>query len=211
MQSLSDHRPTPPMLYLRLMLKGFLLAVSLLLLGFAYAAWSIVDFGNNASEPQADAALVLGAAAWGNRPSPVFRERINHAVKLYKSGKVHWIIFTGGTPEPGYPAEADVGREFAAKQGVPMRVMLAENQSRTTWQNLENARNLSGQFGIHSFLLVSDPLHMRRSVLMATDLGLQAHAAPTLSSRYRTWNSWSRFLLRETWLYIGYRVFRQLS
>ncbi|ERE06020.1 YdcF family protein [Pseudogulbenkiania ferrooxidans] len=199
------------MLYLRLMIRGFLLAVLLVVLGFAYVAWSIVDYGSGDDVPAADAALVLGAAAWGSKPSPVFRERINHAVKLYQSGKVRWIVFTGGTPEPGYPAEADVGREFAARQGVPMTAMLVENQSRTTWQNLSNARDLGNQFGIRSYLLVSDPLHMRRAVLMAGDLGLRAYPAPTLSSRFRTLASWSRFLARETWLYVGYRVFRQLS
>ncbi|OWY39070.1 multidrug MFS transporter [Xenophilus sp. AP218F] len=199
------------MIYLRLMLRGFLLAMLVVLLGLAYVAWSIVDYGSDVDEPAADAALVLGAAAWGNKPSPVFRERINHAVKLYKSGKVQWIVFTGGTPEPGYPSEADVGRAFAAKQGVPMRVMLAETESRTTWENLSNARDLGNQFGIRTFLLVSDPLHMRRAVLMASDLGLRAYPAPTQSSRFRTWSSWSRFLARETWLYLGYRVFRHLS
>ncbi|MCD4483673.1 YdcF family protein [Chromobacterium vaccinii] len=199
------------MLYLRLMIRGFLLAVLLVVLGFAYVAWSIVDYGSGDDVPAADAALVLGAAAWGSKPSPVFRERINHAVKLYQSGKVRWIVFTGGTPEPGYPAEADVGREFAARQGVPMTAMLVENQSRTTWQNLSNARDLGSQFGIRSYLLVSDPLHMRRAVLMAGDLGLRAYPAPTQSSRFRTLASWSRFLARETWLYVGYRVFRQLS
>ncbi|AOZ51514.1 YdcF family protein [Chromobacterium vaccinii] len=199
------------MLYLRLMIRGFLLAVLLVVLGFAYVAWSIVDYGSGEDVPSADAALVLGAAAWGSKPSPVFRERINHAVKLYQSGKVRWIVFTGGTPEPGYPAEADVGREFAARQGVPMTAMLVENQSRTTWQNLSNARDLGSQFGIRSYLLVSDPLHMRRAVLMAGDLGLRASPAPTQSSRFRTLASWSRFLARETWLYVGYRVFRQLS
>ncbi|MBX9295856.1 YdcF family protein [Chromobacterium piscinae] len=199
------------MLYLRLMIRGFLLAVLLVVLGFAYVAWSIVDYGSGEDVPAADAALVLGAAAWGSKPSPVFRERINHAVKLYQSGKVRWIVFTGGTPEPGYPAEADVGREFAARQGVPMTAMLVENQSRTTWQNLSNARDLGNQFGIRSYLLVSDPLHMRRAVLMAGDLGLRAYPAPTQSSRFRTLASWSRFLARETWLYVGYRVFRQLS
>ncbi|POZ61353.1 YdcF family protein [Chromobacterium alticapitis] len=199
------------MLYLRLMMKGFLLAMLTVVLGFAYVAWSIVDYGSDSEQSGADAALVLGAAAWGNKPSPVFRERINHAVKLYQSGKVRWIVFTGGTPEPGYPAEADVGREFAARQGVPMTAMLVENQSRTTWQNLSNAREIGKQFGIRSYLLVSDPLHMRRAVLMADDLGLRAFPAPTQSSRFRTFSSWSRFLARETWLYLGYRVFRQLS
>ncbi|OHX13746.1 multidrug MFS transporter [Chromobacterium sphagni] len=199
------------MLYLRLMIKGFLLAVLLVVLGFAYIAWTIVDYGSGGEQNGADAALVLGAAAWGNKPSPVFRERINHAVKLYQGGKVRWIVFTGGTPQPGYPSEADVGREFAARQGVPMTAMLAETESRTTWQNLSNARDLGRQFGIRSYLLVSDPLHMRRAVLMAGDLGLSAYPAPTQSSRFRTLSSWSRFLARETWLYLGYRVFRQLS
>ncbi|HJV05902.1 MAG TPA: YdcF family protein [Chromobacteriaceae bacterium] len=199
------------MLYLRLMCKGFLIAVLLVLLGFLYAAWSIIDYGKSLPDERADAALVLGAAAWGNRPSPVFRERIKHAVTLYKSGKVHWIVFTGGTPQPGYPAEADVGREYALKAGVPMTAMLAENQSRTTWANLDNAKTLTRPFGIRTFLLVSDPLHMRRAVLMAHDLGLNAAPSPTLSSRFSTTGSWAKFLLRETWLYVGYRIFRILS
>ena len=199
------------MLYLRLMMKGFLLAVLLVVLGFAYIAWTIVDYGDGDEQNGADAALVLGAAAWGNKPSPVFRVRINHAVKLCQGGKVRWIVFTGGTPQPGYPSEADVGREFAARQGVPMTAMLVETESRTTWQNLSNARDLGRQFGIRSYLLVSDPLHMRRAVLMAADLGLRAYPAPTQSSRFRTLSSWSRFLARETWLYVGYRAFRQLS
>ncbi|WP_293766338.1 YdcF family protein [uncultured Aquitalea sp.] len=199
------------MLYLRLMLKGFLLAVLMACLGFAWMAWGVMHYAAEAEEQPADAALVLGAAAWGNKPSPVLRERINHAVQLYKSGKVRWIVFTGGTPEPGYPTEADVGRDFALKQGVPMTVMLAENQSRNTWENLQNAQKLVEPFGIRSFLLVSDPMHMRRAVLMAHDLGLKAAPAPTTSSRYLSFGTQIRFLARETWLYIGYRVFRKIS
>ncbi|MBA4710039.1 YdcF family protein [Aquitalea aquatica] len=199
------------MLYLRLMLKGFLLAVLLVLLGFAYMALGIARYADEPATQPADAALVLGAAAWGSKPSPVLRERINHAVTLYKQGRVRWIVFTGGTPEPGYPTEADVGREFALRQGVPMTAMLAENESRTTWQNLENAHKLATPFGIRSFLLVSDPLHMRRAVLMAHDLGMAAAPAPTESSRYVSWSNKVKFLVRETWLYVGYRVFRKLS
>ena len=69
------------MQYLRLMLRGFMLAVLLLLVFTALTAWRIVDYGSRTSSDSADAALVLGAAAWGDRPSPVFRERIRHAVE----------------------------------------------------------------------------------------------------------------------------------
>jgi len=198
--------------YLWLVLKGVMLAFLLMLLGMGSVAWSIVSFGSPPDYPvSADAALVLGAAAWGDKPSPVFRERIRHAVELYQTGQVHWIVFTGGTPVPGYPSEAEVGREFALKAGVPMTAMLAETESRNTWQNLQNARRLAEPFGIHSYLLVSDPWHMYRAVLMAHDLGLVASPSPTRSTRYRTVGARITFLARETWLYIGYRIFRSLS
>ncbi|WP_028536110.1 YdcF family protein [Paludibacterium yongneupense] len=199
------------MQYLRLMLRGFMLAVLLLLVFTALTAWRIVDYGARTSDDSADAALVLGAAAWGDRPSPVFRERIRHAVDLYQRGKVRWIVFTGGTPVPGYPSEAEVGRAFALRAGVPMTAMLAETESRTTWENISNARRLAEPFGIHSYLLVSDPWHMRRAVLMAEDLGIDVAPSPTVSTRFRTLTVRCGFLMRETWLYIGYRIFRTLS
>ena len=179
------------------------LAVALAM-GFTAIAWQIVQFGNQAYASSADAALVLGAAAWGNRPSPVYRERINEAISLYKEGRVHWIIFTGGTPEPGYPSEAEVGRQFSARHGVPLAAMLVEVDSRNTWQNLERAKVLMDHANIHSALLVSDPLHMRRAMAMATDLGIRAEPAPTLSSRFSSWTTRSKFLWRETWLYLDY-------
>ncbi|MBV8046610.1 MAG: YdcF family protein [Paludibacterium sp.] len=198
--------------YLWLVLKGVLLAFLLVLMAMGGVAWSIVSYGEPPDYPaNADAALVLGAAAWGDKPSPVFRERIRHAVELYKTGQVHWIVFTGGTPVPGYPSEADVGRDYALKAGVPMTAMLAEPDSRTTWENLQNAKKLAEPFGIHTYLLVSDPWHMRRAVLMARDLGLAASPSPTRSTRYRTLSARVAFLSRETWLYVGYRIFRMVS
>ena len=56
-------------------------------------------------------------------------------------------------------------------------------------------------------VLVSDPLHMKRAIAMATDLGLHALPAPTLSSRFSSWTTWGKFLWRETWLYIHYEAF----
>jgi uncharacterized SAM-binding protein YcdF (DUF218 family) len=173
-------------------------------LGFVAVAWQIVDYANPSIDSHADAALVLGAAAWGNKPSPVYRERINEAIALYKTGRVRYLVFTGGTREPGYPAEGEVGRKFAIEHGVPAAAVLFETTSRTTWQNLANARDLLGPVGIHTVLLVSDPLHMRRAMAMAASLGLQAAPAPTSSSRFQSVASRGEFLWRETWLYIDY-------
>ena len=75
-----------------LIAKFFIVPALLLVL---FVAVRIYTYGNNAVDVQGDAAIVLGAAVWGNEVSPVFRERINHAIDLYRSGKVRKIIFTG--------------------------------------------------------------------------------------------------------------------
>jgi uncharacterized SAM-binding protein YcdF (DUF218 family) len=183
---------------------GLLFLLLAAAMGFVGVAWQIIDYGDASIDSHADAALVLGAAAWGNKPSPVYRERINEAIALYKTGRVRYLVFTGGTREPGYPAEGEVGRKFAIEHGVPAAAVLFETTSRTTWQNLTNARDLLGPVGIHTVLLVSDPLHMRRAMAMAASLGLQAAPAPTSSSRFQSVASRGEFLWRETWLYIDY-------
>ena len=190
-----------------LLRKTVALALFLLVCGYAVVAWEIIWFGNQPSIALADAAVVLGAAAWGNKPSPVYRERINEAIALYKQGRVRWIIFTGGSPQPGYPTEAEVGRRYSIVYGIPRSAILVDIESRNTWQNLARARDLMGPVGIRSVLLVSDPLHMKRAIAMACDLGIQALPAPTLSSRFISWITWGRFLWRETWLYIHYEAF----
>ena len=194
-----------PLLRQRLV-DGLLILLLAAAIGFVGAAWQIVGYGSASVDSHADAALVLGAAAWGNKPSPVYRERINEAIALYKTGRVRYLVFTGGTPGQGYPAEGEVGRKFAIDHGVPAAAVLFETTSRTTWQNLANARELLAPVGIQTVLLVSDPLHMCRAMAMASRLGLHAAPAPTSSSRFQSFASRSEFLWRETWLYVDYLV-----
>src|SRR5882762_6280152 len=66
------------------------------LLPAGLTAARIYKYGTNVAAVTGDAAIVLGAAVWGNEVSPVFRERINHAIDLYRSGKARKIILTGG-------------------------------------------------------------------------------------------------------------------
>jgi uncharacterized SAM-binding protein YcdF (DUF218 family) len=186
---------------------GLLALLLILVLGFLAVAWKIVSYSTLSFEASADAAVILGAAAWGNKPSPVYRERINEAIALYNKGLVHYLVFTGGTPESDYPSEGRVGREFAIKHGVPETAVLEEQTSRTTEQNLANAQQLMASRGIRTVLLVSDPLHMYRAMAIANDLGLPATPAPTSSSRFQSLTSQAKFLWRETWLYIEYRLF----
>ena len=188
----------------RVLLQFFIGLATVLTSALLVEAWQISQYGDRASERSADAAIVLGAAAWGSKPSPVYRERIAQAVRLYEAGCIHWIIYTGGTSAIGFPSEAQVGRQYSVAKGVPVAATLVDEDSRTTWQNLENAAGLMKRNQIRSVLLVSDPLHMQRAMVMASDLGLAAAPAPTTTSRFLSWTSRARFLWRETWLYLAY-------
>lgn len=152
----------------------------------------------------ADCAIVLGAAAYHTRPSPVFEERIRHAIALYDRGLVKAIVFTGGYGTGAPHAESEVGRDYAIRHGVPADDIHIETVSRTTLENLQEARRVMQREGLRTAILVSDPLHLKRAAMMAEDLGIDAVTSPTPTSRFRSWRSRLTFLARETYFYHRY-------
>src|SRR5690606_14455391 len=101
--------------------------------------------------------------AWRNRPSPVFAERINHAIELYRQGYVHNIIFTGGYGRNPEMADSEIAREYAIQRGIPASAIYVETNSTDTQENLAEAQKLMQALGFQTALLVSDPLHMYRT------------------------------------------------
>lgn len=173
------------------------------LAALALLAWLVIlgaaiwTYGARDRAVKSDCAIVLGAAAYHARPSPVFEERIRHAIDLYKADMVGTIIFTGGYGDGAEYSESEVAAAYALRQGVPQDHILTEGRSRTTQQNLAEARLLMDARGLRTAILVSDPLHMRRAMWMARDLGIQAVSSPTPTSRYHSLKTKWRFLRRE--------------
>lgn len=188
--------------------RGIGLSVLLIAGIFAIGVWQVYRTGAQALpvDARADAALVLGAAAWDKRPSPVFRERINHAITLYQSHRVEKIVFTGGTPKQGYMTEAEVGRRYALKQGIPARDILFENTSRNTYENLRNIRPVLKTNGIQNIIIVSDPYHLARAREMAADLELDARISATPTTKFDEGKEKKRFLLQEGYALFLYRI-----
>ncbi len=165
--------------------------------------YSLVD----AARPM-DCVIVLGAAAYHHRPSPVFEERIRHAIWLHANGFAKTIIFTGGYGVGAPYAESEVARAYAIRNGVPANAILTERISRTTLDNLRQAKQLMRDHRLATAIIVSDPLHLKRAALLADHLQMDAVTSPTPSTRFRSWSSWLRFLARETYfvhayLYLG--------
>lgn len=154
----------------------------------------------------ADAAIVLGAAAWGERPSPVLRSRIDHAVQLYRDGRVRALIFTGGVGLRSRSSEAAVAARYALDRGVPAEAILLEERSTNTVENLLFARDLAAQHGLDEFLIVSTASHMRRALFVAGQLEMQAAAAPVVGDGWLSRATRTHGYIRETFGYLAYRL-----
>ena len=190
------------------------LIVVMLFISIAFAsviAVSIWNYGEKDEKVPSDVAIVLGAAVWDGEVSPVYRERINHAITLYEDGFVDYIILTGGFGEGSYKSDSQVAKEYALSQGIPEESILIEEKSTITEENLEFSKEIMVENNLETAIIVSDPLHMKWSMLMAEDYNINAVSSPTTTSMYKSLKTKIPFLLREEFFYVGYcivRIFR---
>lgn len=187
--------------------RWLILAIPLIIISYLIGnVITIWQYSYENETRQADVAIILGAAATDDGVSPVFRERINHGIWLYENGYVNHLIITGGYGEGNQYSDAAIGKNYAVSHGVPAEAVLIEETSTITEENLENAKRLMDSSSYHTALIVSDPLHMKRAMRMAKDTRLDAYTSPTQTSMYR--GSWTKakFLAREVFFYIGYKI-----
>ena len=147
-----------------------------------YAAYRIWDQGNRDERPPADAIVVMGAAQYDGRPSPVFAARLDHAIDLFHEGIAERLIVTGGKQEGDRTTEAASARIYAVQHDVPDEAILVEDQSRTTLQSIRGVAAVMRDQGFQTAVFVSDPSHMLRVLRMASDEGITAFGSPTRTS-----------------------------
>lgn len=156
------------------------------LLGVALvAAWTgfrIQQQGSSEEQRPADAIVVLGAAQYNGRPSPVLEARISHAVDLYTAGVAPLLIVTGGKAVGDRTTEASAARAWAEDHGVPASAILAEDRGRTTLESLEAVAEMLRARKLTTAVFVSDRTHMLRVLRIATDQGVTAWGSPTTTS-----------------------------
>lgn len=130
----------------------------------------------------AQAIVVLGAAQYAGKPSPVLRARLDHALDLWNRHLASILILTGGTGLGDTTSEAAVGRTYARKRGVPDSSILVESEGRTTSESMRAVAGMLEVRGLQSALLVSDPFHMLRLRILARRFGFTPYTSPTQTS-----------------------------
>ena len=162
----------------RLVLAGLIGGVALA----GYTAYRVWEQGNRDERPPADVIVVMGAAQYDGRPSPLFRARLDHAIELFHEGVAPWLVVTGGKAEGDRTTEADAARLYAISHDVPDSAILAEDQSRTTLQSIRLVAALMHGRDLDTAVFVSDPSHMLRVLRMASDEGITGYGSPTRTS-----------------------------
>src|SRR3989441_10626927 len=94
------------------------LAVSLAL-GWAAVVLAVAVTAARDQATTADAIVVLGAAQYNGRPSPVFRSRLDHAAALYQRGYAPGVLGTGGVGTGDTVGESGGGPRAPARAGPP--------------------------------------------------------------------------------------------
>ncbi|HEY4003433.1 MAG TPA: YdcF family protein [Candidatus Xenobia bacterium] len=132
------------------------------------------------SDHPADCMIVLGSKVNAHdEPGPALQARVQRAEALWRAGRAPAIIMTGG-PEANHQVESLGERREAESDHIPADRLWVDTTSRTTWENLEKARDIMTANHWKSCLICTAPFHEPRSLAMARELGLTAYAAPVL-------------------------------
>jgi uncharacterized SAM-binding protein YcdF (DUF218 family) len=171
------------------------------------AVWRAAHTDDARRVQHADLVIVLGAAQYNGRPSPVFEARLAHAQLLFNEHFADLILVVGGGQPGDQTTEAGAGRDWLIAQGLHEQDVFAEPKGSTTLQSLRAAAAFMHGRGLSSAFLVSDPWHNLRIRRMASDLGI--HASVSATFRSAATSQWTRFqgYSRETFAYLYYRIF----
>jgi uncharacterized SAM-binding protein YcdF (DUF218 family) len=192
-------------------------------LGWLICLLAIMFWSRRGVAGPADAIVVLGAAQYGGRPSPVLRSRLDHALGLWKASQAPVVVLTGGRGPGDLISEAAAGRRYLVRRGVPNSAILLESNGRTSLASIRSAAALlhddstnghhAGVAGIAGVagvagvagtadhprvLLVSDPFHMLRLAVLARLHGLRPLPSPTRTSPISANRAVLEYMVRES-------------
>jgi uncharacterized SAM-binding protein YcdF (DUF218 family) len=152
----------------------------------------------------ADIIVVLGAAEYRGKPSPVLRARLEHALALYNKGLAPRILTTGGAGGDPVYTEGDVGRSYLVSRGMPSEAIVVDPEGASTAYSTAAAAEIMRRMGLKSCIVVSDGYHIFRAKRMLQVSGVKVYGSPRSLNPPDDW--------RERWLYvrqaIGYLLWR---
>jgi uncharacterized SAM-binding protein YcdF (DUF218 family) len=151
----------------------------ILLLGYLFYVAKQIERQSTIDQAQAaEVILVLGAAEYHGKPSPVLKARLDHALALYDRGLAPYILTTGGAGGDPFYTEGEVGRAYLTEHGVPSEAILVEPQGATTAQSVDAAVEIMRRTNLHSCIVVSDGYHIYRVKRLLEAQHIKVYGSP---------------------------------
>jgi uncharacterized SAM-binding protein YcdF (DUF218 family) len=190
---------------LKLLWRAALVVAPLVAAGYLALVANQIRRQSNIEEARpADVIIIMGAAEYRGRPSPVLKARLDHGLDLYQRKLAPRILTTGGAGGDPVFTEGEVGRDYLVRRGVPSEAILLEDQGESTMHSIAAAAEIMRRMNLKSCIVVSDGYHIFRVKKMLEFRGIDVYGSPRPSVPKGTW--------RETWLYIrqaiGYVLWR---
>jgi uncharacterized SAM-binding protein YcdF (DUF218 family) len=172
------------LLLIRRLFRMLLLIVLLGILWIGYMQWEIQSPPNQTLPKSVDVGIVLGASLRKDLPSPSLKERLDHALALYKEQRFTQIIVSGGLDHNGSKlTEAEGMRNYLMKQGVPEKSIWLEPKATSTFENLLYSKQIMDNQGFTTAIVITHDFHGSRSLDIAATVGIQNPFVSTTKSK----------------------------
>ena len=188
---------------LRRVLQSLGITVLIAAVYFLISLLQVWNTGRSADRQPVDAIVVLGAAQYDGRPSPQLQARLDHALELWNLNLASYIVVTGGKQEGDRFTEAATARKFFESSGVASDLIFEENSGTTTYASLFAVSKVAINLKIARVLIVSDPFHLLRAKLIASEVGLDASSSSTRTSVIQGGEEFRRNLQEAAGVAIG--------
>jgi uncharacterized SAM-binding protein YcdF (DUF218 family) len=187
------------------LLLGLVLVIGLPVASFTVFLAKQIERQSAIDEAQtAQVIVVLGAAEYNGRPSPVLRARLDHALELHRRGLAPRILTTGGAGGDPRFTEGEASRDYLVRKGIPAEDIIVEGEGDSTVHTVIAVSEIMRRMGLESAILVSDGYHIFRAKRILEDRGMTVFGSP----RPHT----PRGTLKEQWVYVrqavGYMLWR---
>ena len=179
-------------------------ALAVLAIGTLYVTSTFVQVWHSSRQVHRDSAeaiVVMGAAQYDGRPSPVLQARLDRALELYRQGLAPLLITTGSKKEGDRFTEGFTGYRYLSSLGVPDDAIAIVDTGTNTWEELlaasvelrHRAANPAEATRTDvRVLIVSDAYHSLRLENTAREVGLDPLVVPS------SLGTPARRLVRET-------------
>src|SRR6476646_3115196 len=132
----------------------------------------------------ADVIVVLGAAEYRGRPSPVLEARLNHALFLYLRNLAPRILTTGGAGGDPTFTEGGVAQAYLSRHGVPSEAILVESEGESTVHSIAAPAEIMHRMNLRSCIVVSDGYHIYRVKKLLENQGMKVYGSPRPEDRF---------------------------